>query len=351
MLFNSRSVSFLLAAFVGVITSFFLSVLKETTLTITVVGFFVAFSTTFILSFLVLEMLIFKELRRIYQLFDSMSGHKLKLHQDANIPIKKISKGLSTFAYAKQQEIDKLKQLEEIRRSFLADISHELKTPIFSAQGFIHTLLDGAVEDKKVRTRFLKKAAKSMDDLENLVQDLMIITQVETGEVQMEMEDFNLNMLIEEVLDDLERKAKKRDTKLVLDNDNSNYDVNADRYRIRQVISNLVENAIKYGKEKGNVQVQLIDNAESVVLKICDDGPGIPEEHWPKVFQRFYRVDKSRSREKGGTGLGLSIVKHILEAHGSTIKLERNPEKGATFVFELKKSITLEENSPIEHPA
>ena len=344
MLFNSRSVSFLLSSIVGIITSFSLAFIGDPHYSVITIGFFASFVSSFALSFLILEMLIFRELRNIYQLFDSLSGHKLKLHQDANVPIKKISRELYTFAYAKQYEIEQLKKIEEIRRSFLADISHELKTPVFAAQGFIHTLLDGAMEDKKVRTRFLKKAAKSLDNLDTLVQDLIIITQVETGEARMEMEEFDLCLLIKEVFDNLERKAKKRNASLTLLTELEGIEVVGDRYRIGQVITNLVENAIKYGNENGHVEVILKENETNMEIKIKDDGPGISEEHQKGIFQRFYRIDKSRSRETGGSGLGLSIVKHILEVHESSIEVESTLGKGTTFAFHLKKVVSLEKS-------
>jgi len=344
VLFNSRSVSFLLSSIVGIFTSFFLAFVEVADYRIVAIGFFSSFVSSFTLSFLILEMLIFRELRNIYQLFDSLSGHKLKLHQDANVPIKKISRELYTFAYAKQYEIEQLKKIEEIRRRFLADISHELKTPVFAAQGFIHTLLDGAMEDKKVRSRFLKKAAKSLDNLDTLVQDLIVITQVETGETRMEMHDFDLCALIREVFDNLERKAKKRNTTLLLPSILDSTMVIGDRHRIGQVITNLVENAIKYGNENGTVEVILNTHEQNVEIKIKDDGPGISKEHLKGIFQRFYRIDKSRSRETGGSGLGLSIVKHILEAHESNIQVDSTLEKGTTFAFHLKKVMHLEKS-------
>ena len=344
MLFNSRSVSFLLSSIVGTLTSLLLAFFGSTEITIIALGFLGSFISSFALSFLILEVLIFKELRNIYQLFDSLSGKKLKLHQDANVPIKKISRELYTFAYAKQKEIEQLKKLEEIRRGFLADISHELNTPVFAAQGFIHTLLDGAMEDKKVRSRFLKKAAKSLDTLETLVGDLIVITQVETGEVQMDFQDFRMVALVQEVFDSLERKAKKRSVSLSMKHPLEAMQVSADRRRIGQVVTNLVENAIKYGKENGKVEVIIEPQQENILIKVKDDGPGIPEEHQEGIFQRFYRIDKSRSRETGGSGLGLSIVKHILEAHDSDILVESVKGKGTIFTFVLTKVITLEEN-------
>lgn len=343
MLFNSRSVSFLLASVVGVSTAFFLALLDRTNYYVIIIGFFTAFVSSFALSFLILEILIFQELRKIYQLFDSMSGNKLTLHQDANAPIKKISRELYTFAFAKQTEIDQLKKLEEIRRGFLADISHELKTPVFAAQGFIHTLIDGAIDDKKVRGKFLKKAAKSLDYLDNLVQDLIVVTQVETGEVQMSMEEFDIKLLVMEVFDNLERKSKKRGTTLEYVGEEEELIAFADRGRIGQVITNLVDNAVKYGKDNGRVQVEIKATEIDLIIRVKDDGPGIPEDHHGRIFERFYRVDKSRSRETGGTGLGLAIVKHIIEAHDSTIELESINGEGTIFMFKLKKVSPIEE--------
>jgi two-component system phosphate regulon sensor histidine kinase PhoR len=244
-----------------------------------------------------------------------------------------------TYSKIKQQEIDELRKAENFRREFIADISHELKTPIFAAQGFVHTLLDGAVKDKNVRNRFLKKAAKSLDGLDRIVQDLLTISQMETGVIKMEMENFNIRELIQEVFDQFEGKAEKKDIELKFaEFCPENLYVFADRHKIFQVILNLVSNAIKYRKEEHTyVIANIVEAPKHVEIQILDNGIGIPEKDLSRIFERFYRIDKSRSREKGGTGLGLSIVKHILEAHHSQIMVKSTQKVGSEFSFNLRK--------------
>lgn len=222
--------------------------------------------------------------------------------------------------------------METFRREFLADVSHDLKTPIFAAQGFIHTLLDGAIEDPEVSHKFLKKAAKSLDGLEVLVKDILILTQVESGDIRMHFEPIDLKEVVEEVFEQLESKAKKRDIRLYIKTKDPLL-VNADRLRISQVLTNLVSNGITYGKPGGKVTVTI----KGTEVKVADNGIGISEEHLPRVFERFYRVDKSRSRAVGGTGLGLAIVKHILNAHDASIDVISKLGEGTTFTFTLSK--------------
>jgi len=219
----------------------------------------------------------------------------------------------------------------------LADISHELKTPIFSAQGFIHTLLDGAINDPNVRDRFLSKAAKSLDQLDSLIQDLIIISQLETGNIKIEPEAFDLKLLVQELFDLLEPKRKLRNTSFKIDTSGNSTTVFADLNRISQVLKNLIDNAVKYGKDNGSVTVKIDELEDIIKISVKDDGNGIPEEHLDKIFRRFYRVEKSRSREMGGTGLGLAIVKHIIEAHNSNISVQSTINHGTEFQFELQK--------------
>lgn len=241
-----------------------------------------------------------------------------------------------------QREIKKLKELEAYRREFLGEVSHELKTPIFAIQGFIHTLIDGAMDDERVRMKFLKKAMKNSDRLSNLVEDLLIITQAESGEMEIKVRTFPIHELIIDVLESLEYKftKKKRNiTYKVLANGLEEAMVLADKERIQQVLINLVDNAIKYGNQDGGrVMIHLHEQESKILVSVEDDGPGIEPEHLDKIFRRFYRVDKSRSREKGGTGLGLSICKHLISAHGEQISVKSTLGKGTTFSFSLKKA-------------
>ena len=239
-----------------------------------------------------------------------------------------------------QLEIDKLKNLETYRREFLGEVSHELKTPIFAIQGFIHTLIDGAMDDERVRMKFLRKAMKNSDRLSNLVEDLLIITQAESGEMEIKLTKFNLYYLVLEVLESLEYKltSKKRNiTSQIITNGFENVLVMADRERILQVLSNLVDNAIKYGDSKGTVSIEITEKDDKMEVRVADEGSGIEEEQLDKIFRRFYRVDKSRSRDKGGTGLGLAICKHLLTVHGESIWVQSKVGEGTSFSFTLKK--------------
>jgi len=240
-----------------------------------------------------------------------------------------------------QREIRKLKDLEAYRREFLGEVSHELKTPIFAIQGFIHTLIDGAMDDEKVRKKFLKKAMKNSDRLSSLVEDLLIITQAESGEMDIKIRKFMIYDLVIDVLDSLEYKFTKKKRNIhyrVEDNGHRKTYVLADRERIQQVLTNLIDNAIKYGNPDGEVVVQIHSKMDKVFLAVKDNGPGIEEEHLDKIFRRFYRVDKSRSRERGGTGLGLAICKHLISAHGEQINVQSTVGVGTTFTFSLKKA-------------
>ena len=344
MLSNSRSVAILIAAAVSIITSSFLSLVEGVPLGGIIVVIVLSFSSTYILTYFTVDIFIFGQIEKINNRLNKLNDEDFSGVEEEFIPAKKnalnkINTQILIYAQSKQREIEQLKKSEAFRREFIADVSHELKTPIFAAQGFVHTLLDGAAKDKNVRNKFLKKAAKSLDGLDRLVQDLLTISQVESGVVKMEMENFNINVLIQEVFDQFEDKAEKRDITLSFaDECPLDIYVYADRHKIFQVILNLVSNSIKYKKEDVTIiTANLVEHPEEIEIFIRDNGVGIPEEHLGRVFERFYRIDKSRSREKGGTGLGLSIVKHIIEAHDGQVKVESTAGEGAEFSFGLKK--------------
>ena len=344
MLLNSRALALLLSISISVITTAFLYLVPQLPATGLLVAFGLSFSSSYLLISIVLEFLFFKELNAIYSVFEKIRKKDFSDIEEAGVnplsPLKKINEELYSYAKFKQREIDELKKMETFRREFLADVSHELKTPIFAAQGFVHTLLDGAVEDKSVRAKFLKKAAKSLDGLDMLVHDLLTISQMETGEIKMHFEDFEIRELIAEVFEQFEDKAAKKNISLTLSRKDQNpIYVHADFHRIYQVVTNLVSNAIKYTRENGLVEVALEEGKKEITIFVKDNGAGIPPEDLKRVFERFYRVEKSRSKEKGGTGLGLSIVKHIIEAHGSKVNVTSAVGKGSTFFFKLRKSL------------
>ena len=237
------------------------------------------------------------------------------------------------------EEINILKDQENYRREFLGNVSHELKTPLFTIQGYILTLIEGAMKDKKVRGKYLKRSAKGVDRLISIVKDLDLITQFESGIKTVDKSNFNIYELIYNVYDLMEFESEKNNTKLIIkDEHNSPVIVNADKERILQVLTNLIVNSIKYGKENGYTQVAVEEyNKDRIIVRVADNGEGIEDEHLPRLFERFYRIDKNRSRKKGGSGLGLSIVKHIIEAHQEQIFVESKVGQGTEFSFTLKK--------------
>jgi two-component system phosphate regulon sensor histidine kinase PhoR len=343
MLSSPKGVSFLLALLIASFSALFLFLIAGSTQQTLGVSFVLTFVTAFISVYITLEFLIFREISRIYVLLDKLRAKDFKLprkkvFKSAN-PLQRLNAEISAYATKKQQEIDELKKLEHYRREFLANVSHELKTPIFAAQGFIHTLIDGAVDDKSVRDKFLEKAARSLDGLDALVQDLLTLSQMEAGDIKMQYGKFDLNDLTQEVFDQLEERANSRRARLKFE---KNYDkaimVYADRQRIGQVLTNLIDNAIKYGNDGGRVIVEFESDKEHVAVTVKDDGPGIEPEHLKRIFERFYRIEKSRSRDKGGTGLGLAIVKHIMEAHKSKVSVSSKPGKGTQFRFKLDRA-------------
>lgn len=303
--------------------------------------------STFIFSYFLflyaIEVFIYRKIKLVYKNIHNLKLKKLepsKLPEfKTQDPITEVEKEVRDWADDKTMEINQLIRMETYRKEFLGNVSHELKTPIFNIQGYINTLLDGAMEDPETLVYFLKKAAKSTDRIASLVNELEAISQLESGFLVMEMEIFDVNDLIKDVFDSLEFMANEK--KITLDfkeGCNQPFIVEADKDRIRQVIVNLIVNSIKYGKEDGHTLVGLYDMDENILIEITDNGIGIEEEHLPRLFERFYRVDKSRSREKGGTGLGLSIVKHIIEAHNQTINVRSTLGVGTTFGFTLKKA-------------
>ena len=339
MVYSARTMALLLAVFIALVTVLFLSLVQSVERDGLMVAGVISFSGSYLLIYVVLEFLVFREINRIYKMLEKLRKKELSGIQTeksgALNPLKKINEEIYSFALLKQKEIDELKKLEAFRKEFIADVSHELKTPIFAAQGFVHTLLDGAVNDKNVRHRFLKKAAKSLDGLDVLVQDLLTLSQIESGDIKMKFESLDLLKLCNEVIDQLEERARKKNIRLKLIEPNHKMTVFADWQRIMQVVTNLVSNAINYTQEGGDVSVSFDVTKKNITTIIKDNGEGIPPQHLARIFERFYRVDKSRSREKGGTGLGLAIVKHILEGHGTRAEVESTVGKGSIFSFKL----------------
>jgi two-component system phosphate regulon sensor histidine kinase PhoR len=315
----------------------------DTTQGITLLMWIVAvFLSTYLITIFYLKKYIYRKIKLIYK---TIHRHKVSpenksktIDIHSNI-IDEVEKEVSEWAVNQKMELDKYKSWAEYRRKFVGDISHELKTPIFNVQGYIHTLLDGGLEDEKINRAFLEKAAKNLDRLNTIVEDLEAISRLESGGLILDMQTFDVKELTQEVFDDLEFKAREKNVILEFkDGAAQPYKVRADRENIRQVLMNLIHNSIKYGKMNGRTKVGFYDMDKYILIEVADNGIGIPKKHINHVFDRFYRVDKSRSRAQGGSGLGLSIVKHIIEAHQQTINVRSTPNLGSTFGFTLKKA-------------
>jgi two-component system phosphate regulon sensor histidine kinase PhoR len=302
--------------------------------------FFVAsFSTSLMLLFFVNVVIIKKinELLFTVKNFRSQHDkHETDLHYNGN-EIENLNLEIVAWAEDRKNEIERLKKLEVYRKEFLGNVSHELKTPVFNIQGYVLTLLDGGLEDPSINKNYLMRAEKSVDRMIMIIDDLEAISQLETGELQIEPERFDIAVLLKDVVDAQEMKATGKGIILTIPEDNKQVFVYADRFRIRQVLVNLIVNSIKYGKEYGETKTRFYDVGDNILIEISDNGIGIAKEHLSRLFERFYRVDKSRSRDQGGTGLGLAIVKHIIEAHSQTINVMSTEGVGTVFSFKLKK--------------
>ena len=301
-----------------------------------------AFAISFIIIQFRVERFIYNRIKRIYDDVSLLETSEFPLGP-VTTDMKTLTEEIEKFAKDKKIEIDTLKIKEAYRRDFLGNVAHELKTPLFTVQGYILTLLDGALEDKTVRKKYLQRAQKGVERLTYIVKDLDLITKLEIGDLNLEYSDFDIIELVENVFELLEIKASKKQVTLSFDmNYSSPIYVHADKEKIQQVISNLLVNSIKYGHVNGTTEVSvenLIKN--KVIVRITDNGEGISREHLPRIFERFYRVDQSGSRKEGGSGLGLSIVKHIIEAHDEKIYVESVPAVGSEFSFTLEKSASI----------
>jgi two-component system phosphate regulon sensor histidine kinase PhoR len=343
MQFNPKAIALLLSACVAAITTGFVLLVPDVPKNAILIASLLSFFSSYILVRIFLEFFFYRQIDEIHNNLKQIKDGKFYLKKSAANPLKRINNEISDYVKSKQEEIDRLTELENFRREFIADVSHELKTPIFAAQGFVHTLIDGAIYDKEVRKKFLKKAAKSLDGLDLLVQDLLTISQIESGDIKMHYENFDMVALCREVLDQLETRAEKNEIDLNMPKKYSDpIIVRGDYRRIYQVMMNLVSNAIKYTRKNGKARIKFKEVNGKIRTIVQDSGRGIPKEHISRIFERFYRVEKSRSREKGGTGLGLSIVKHILEGHDSEIFVESKFKVGSKFYFELKKAKYIE---------
>ena len=299
--------------------------------------FFIALFSFFMLQYRV-EKFIYRRVKKIYDDISFLDSTSFR-NQPITTDMATLTKQVKKFATEKKLEIEMLKDREEYRREFLGNVSHELKTPLFTVQGYISTLLDGAMEDKKIRKKYLERADKGVERLVYIVEELDMISKLEMGNESMEMIEFDIVELTQNVMDLLEMKANKKEITLNFD---SKYFrpilVFGDYEKIQQVVMNLMVNSIKYGKVGGSTEVGIEDLTNNkVIVRITDNGEGIEKQNIPRLFERFYRVDKSGARSEGGSGLGLSIVKHIIEAHDEKIYVESKFGAGSEFSFTLEK--------------
>lgn len=303
----------------------------------------IIFSGSYALILFTVQKFIYRKIKLIYKLIYQTKASKREEFYYSNIlpqkSIDEVREDVEQWARQKTSEIETLKKNEAFRKEFLQNLSHELKTPIFAIQGYVDTLIGGAVNNPEVSEKFLASTSRNIDRLVNLVDDLDEISRLETGVLKLAYENFIIQDLLKEVFDSLYLKAGEKNIKMFIRKEcEAPLSVHADKEKIRQVLINLVDNAIKYGKENGQIEASFYNtDGEHVLTEISDNGYGIAEEHLPRIFERFYRTDLARSRKAGGSGLGLAICKHIIEAHKQTMHVRSTQDVGSSFGFTLMK--------------
>jgi len=300
----------------------------------------------FVVVYVTVVLLLKKRLTRILQELDELNQKRFFDHEPRDFPdddeIDDILRRLDETSFTIEKEFYRLKRMENYRKDFIGDLSHELKTPIFAIQGFVETLFNGALEDPEVNREFLKKTMRNVGRLISLTNNLMEIAKLETGELKTILSEIPLKSVMLEVIENLQFKAEQEQVHLMIDEFDADFMVLADRNQIRQVLINLIENAIKYNKPNGTVNIGAFvtpqQGNKKITVYVRDTGIGIDAKHIPRITERFYRTDKSRARDKGGTGLGLAIVKHIIEAHNEQLHIESEPNQGTSFSFTLQNA-------------
>lgn len=332
----------LISFFLTLFWSVFLFYIDEFQWSYSILTFLLCFILSFVLIQFRVNRFIYKRIEKIYNdviFLETETGpiHSVPISTDLDF----LSRELSKYTRLKKMELESFRAREEFRKEFVGNVAHELKTPLFTVQGYISTLLDGALKDPEVLKKYLKRADKGVDRLIYIVKDLDMITKIEFGDTKLVQSNFNIIEVIENVFDQLEMKAIKKNITLSFDElTPSSVFVHADEERIQQVLTNLLVNSIKYGHNNGTTEVTVESlSDDKVIVRITDNGEGIEAEHIPRLFERFYRVDKSGARSEGGSGLGLSIVKHIVEAHGEKIFIKSKYGIGSEFSFTLQKQI------------
>lgn len=313
-------------------------------LALVLILFFLFFIISFVAFYFIYNPFIFSKINSVHkelmQILPQKEIPDTKFQLDEIDPITQLQLEAKKIVVERHKEIEHLKKLDSYRKEYLGNVSHELKTPVFNIQGYVSTLIDGGLTDPQINLDYLKRADKSVERIIHIIDDLETITQLETGSLELEFEKFDIVAFCRDVFEQLDIQASKKNIKLIQTKKSDKpIMVLADKFRIRQVLVNLLTNSIKYGVEGGKTEVSFSLYNDEVIVEIKDNGIGISEEHLPRLFERFYRVDKGRSREQGGTGLGLAIVKHIIEAHQKTISVKNNGkgEDGTTFTFTLNR--------------
>jgi len=343
---TQKSIALLVSAVIAILLFLIMTLIRFSLddglpLYISIIIPLIAFGITYPLVYFTVEEFIYRRVKLIYKIINDLKTGKdiLKDKMEKTNILDDVQEQVIEFSMKKSAEIEELKKLEKYRKEFLGNVSHELKTPIFNIQGYLETLLDGGLEDEKISREYVERAAKNADRLITIVEDLLLISQYEGGELKLETERFDIHQLTREVFDSLKMHASLRDIRFQFKEEcDMPFFVDADKSRISQVLYNLITNAIKYGREHGYVFVGFYVMEDLLLTEISDNGSGIEKEHLNRLFERFYRVDKARSRDGGGTGLGLSIVKHIIEAHGQTVHVRSTVGIGTTFGFTLKRA-------------
>ena len=298
-----------------------------------IIAFLLFFISTIALIYVVVKKFFHEKIKVIYKSIYKFKGTSSIMDLD----IHNVEREAEQWADAKEEELNAYRRDENYRREFIGNVSHELKTPIFNIQGYIQTLLDGGLNDDDINMKYLQRTNKSVDRMINIVEDLEVISRLETDEYQLDFQKFNIAELANEVIDAFEMKASQMNIQLELVNESQTDFAVGDKDKIQQVFMNLVSNSIKYGKDGGKTRIRFFDMEKNMLIEIADNGIGIAEDSLDRLFERFYRVDKNRSRDIGGTGLGLAIVKHILEGHNQNINVRSTVGIGSTFSFFLKK--------------
>ena len=331
---NPYQFAFITASLIGV-TSYLIFLLLGST---SALGSFLIFLISFLVIQYRTQIFLFNRFKELYEdleMLDSQKMNKSSISTDMD----SLMENIEEFAKNKKIEIESLKSQEQYRKEFIGNVAHELKTPIFTIQGYISNLLDGAMDDKILLDKYLNRTDNSIERLIYIIKDLDLITQLEASTMNLNISSFNLIDLISDIFEQLEIKSKEKNIKLFFD---KKYDkeilVKADKARIEQVITNLLVNSINYGSKNGSTEVSISDLTEDkLIVRVTDNGDGIDQEHLPRLFERFYRVDVSRSRSHGGSGLGLAIVKHIIDAHNENIYINSELGVGSEFSFTLQK--------------